>query len=691
MGKVDAVLAWEPNSFTIFKKMGKDCITWPAQGGQDFYWLLMTCEETIEQRFSVLVKMLQALDQAAEFFQKRPTESLAIISEWTKVSLDDLQKLKRYELVLDQGLLLAMEDQARWLIQNRLTDRTQVPDLPELYLSRGALESQPQGRAAGAARPGQGALMKLRTSVKLAVVITVCVFLAYGAALFYMDRTMAHLAREVRNANEFSNKISLLRTLSLDNLIYQTERSKRQWAAVYDEVRQLLVNKEYRDLQLEYGLGDIGDKVKIVGDTFQKLLTMPGPERPDDPEAEIRRELRNRLTTQLLLTTQDLLNRFVKLSEEVNQDLIRTQRLMSGLNILALLSLGLIILSAGVFLQRSVLKPVLKLHAGAEIIGAGNLDYTVGMDSRDELGELSRAFDRMTANLQKVTVSRDELVREVAERRRVEAALQESEERLRLLGDNLPESAVYQYRHEPDGKVRFLHMSAGIEKLNGVRVQEALADAGVLHRQILPEYYARLVAAEAHSAREFTDFDMEVPMRRADGEVRWMWLHSRPRRLPDGRTIWDGVQTDITERRQSEEALRESREDLNRAQAVAHTGSWRLDVRKNELTWSDETHRMFGIPKGTPLTYEIFLGTIHPEDREYVDLEWTRGLAGQTLRHRAPHHRGRRGEMGAGAGRTGIRSGGPAARWIRDGPGHHRAQAGRRGPHPGQGRMGAHV
>jgi PAS domain S-box-containing protein len=339
--------------------------------------------------------------------------------------------------------------------------------------------------------------MKLRTSVKLASLITVCVFLAYGAALFYMDRTMAHLAREASNANELSSKISLLRTLSLDNLIYQTERSRRQWSAAYNEVRHVLADKVYLDLQLEYGLGDLGDKVKIVGDTFQKLLTVPGGERPDDPEAEVGRQLRNRLTTQLMLTTQDLLDRFVSLREEVNERLIRTQRLISLLNILALLSLGLIILSAGVFLQRSVLKPVLKLHDGAGIIGAGNLDYKVGMDTPDELGELSRTFDRMIGNLQKVTVSRDELAREVAERRR------------------------------------------------------------------------------------------------------------------------------------AEKALRESREDLNRAQAVAHTGSWRLDVRKNELTWSDENHRIFGLPPGTPMTYETFLGIVHPEDREHVDREWQAGLRGE--------------------------------------------------------------
>ena len=76
-------------------------------------------------------------------------------------------------------------------------------------------------------------------------------------------------------------------------------------------------------------------------------------------------------------------------------------------------------------------------------------------------------------------------------------------------------------------------------------------------------------------------------------------------------------------------ALRETQEDLSRAQAVAHTGSWRLDVRRNELLWSDETYRMFGIPKGTPLTYDAFLGAVHPDDREYVDGKWNAALHGE--------------------------------------------------------------
>jgi PAS domain S-box-containing protein len=83
------------------------------------------------------------------------------------------------------------------------------------------------------------------------------------------------------------------------------------------------------------------------------------------------------------------------------------------------------------------------------------------------------------------------------------------------------------------------------------------------------------------------------------------------------------------ERRQAEDALRESKEDLSRAQAVAQVGSWRLNVERNELLWSDENWRIFGVPLGTPLTYESFLETIHPDDRAYVDEKWTAALRGE--------------------------------------------------------------
>ena len=89
------------------------------------------------------------------------------------------------------------------------------------------------------------------------------------------------------------------------------------------------------------------------------------------------------------------------------------------------------------------------------------------------------------------------------------------------------------------------------------------------------------------------------------------------------------LQAEVSERKKAEQSLLESQTDLNRAQAVAKTGSWRLNVQRNELLWSDETYRMFGIPRGTPLTYETFLNTVYPEDREYVDNKWQAATHGE--------------------------------------------------------------
>jgi signal transduction histidine kinase len=80
--------------------------------------------------------------------------------------------------------------------------------------------------------------------------------------------------------------------------------------------------------------------------------------------------------------------------------------------------------------------------------------------------------------------------------------------------------------------------------------------------------------------------------------------------------------------KENQEQLKESQHDLNRAQAVAQIGSWRMDIIKNELQWSEEVYRIFEVALNTPVTYETFLSKVHPEDREYVDKKWHAALDG---------------------------------------------------------------
>ncbi|GFK93480.1 Sensory/regulatory protein RpfC [Fundidesulfovibrio magnetotacticus] len=105
-----------------------------------------------------------------------------------------------------------------------------------------------------------------------------------------------------------------------------------------------------------------------------------------------------------------------------------------------------------------------------------------------------------------------------------------------------------------------------------------------------------------------------------------------------------GVSLEITDQKILEEELRQSREDLCRAQTVAHVGSWRLDVRRDRLTWSDENYRIFDVPPGTPMTYESFLERVHPEDRAEVHRQWSAALRGEPydIEHRLVVDGGRR-------------------------------------------------
>jgi PAS domain S-box-containing protein len=208
-------------------------------------------------------------------------------------------------------------------------------------------------------------------------------------------------------------------------------------------------------------------------------------------------------------------------------------------------------------------------------------------------------------------------IQDITARKHAEAALRERETQLRTLGDNLPNGMMYQVIREADGTHRFAYVSAGAERLNQLSPDACLRDPSLLYGQVLEEYRPLVGEAEELSLQSMSVFRIEVPMVRPDGSMIWVLLCSIPRRLEDGRVIWDGIEIDVTELRRVEEELRRAKDA---AEEAARVKADFLATMSHEIrTPMNAVIGFTGLVLDTALT---------PEQRDYLE---TVRMSGETL------------------------------------------------------------
>ena len=201
----------------------------------------------------------------------------------------------------------------------------------------------------------------------------------------------------------------------------------------------------------------------------------------------------------------------------------------------------------------------------------------------------------------------------------------EMEESYRRLA-SLTSDYVHYCTRKGDSSFRVQWVDGAISSISGYRIKDVITMGCFLplvhpaDQQTVSDHLLSLVPGDRKS--------LEFRIVTQQKEIRWVSEKSRCEAGQfDGELILLGAVTDITERKQAEEALRKYQEMLIQTQQLARVGSWQLDAASNQLIWSEETFRLFGVdPQTFAFSYDAFLKAVHPEDRAAVDAAYSTSL-----------------------------------------------------------------
>jgi PAS domain S-box-containing protein len=199
-------------------------------------------------------------------------------------------------------------------------------------------------------------------------------------------------------------------------------------------------------------------------------------------------------------------------------------------------------------------------------------------------------------------------VRDLTEEKAREAALKESESRFRNMADHAP---VMMWVTDPSGHCTYLNRLW--YEFTGQTPEEAEGYGWLEATHPDDRTMAEEAFVSANAARE--PFRVEYRLRHASGAYRWAIDAASPRFGDAGEYLgYIGSVIDIDERREAEERLHRSEEQLRLATEAAEIGLWDLDMQTDTLFWPPRVKAMFGISPDAPCSMADYYAGLHPDD-----------------------------------------------------------------------------
>ncbi len=203
---------------------------------------------------------------------------------------------------------------------------------------------------------------------------------------------------------------------------------------------------------------------------------------------------------------------------------------------------------------------------------------------------------------------------DITERRLTETALRQSHERFELAA-----AAVNCLIYDWDLKNDTIQRTQGLTELLGYTLEETEPTPTWWRSHIHPDDLLQADEDFAAGLAKGDRFCTQYRVHHKDGY--YLWVEDRGLAVRDHkhniiRIV--GVTTNISDRKQTEADLRESEERIRLATAAAELGMWFWDLTTNDLVWTAKCKQLFGFPANIEMSYEIFLNSLHPDDRQFT-------------------------------------------------------------------------
>lgn len=145
-GDIDAISTAQPYANEARDHLGDNAVFWSVQENQPLFALAVSTDEWISKHPGLAGRFLTSLAQAEIYITTHPTEAKAIVQRrlnLTEAYMPTVWQQNQFSLSLDESLILAMEDKARWMIANNLTNTTAVPDFRHYIWTEGMKSVKP--------------------------------------------------------------------------------------------------------------------------------------------------------------------------------------------------------------------------------------------------------------------------------------------------------------------------------------------------------------------------------------------------------------------------------------------------------------------------------------------------------------------------------------------------------------------